>query len=286
MTDTDTDLQSVISALLRQAVIADPRQRPPSWSADEIAFLHKNAGILDDQQIGEALGRTANAVKIFRVRAKLKAVSRAGTVWITANQAARVLGVDSHKMTYWCRVGLVPARFRVHAESQREYILINRELLKRWCVNLRNWVYIDWRRIKDERIRRLCELRAERWGDEWWDTTQVASHHGVDVTDVKRLISRGEINSYRPEYSLGGRNLRDTWRNHFVLKSEATRADLVFHKRQGAPGKSRKFSPGFDAFLFRARAAGYEWAAIAKMSKVAMKSCMYRYSKLLKARAQ
>lgn len=280
MTDTDTDIQSVIGALLRQAVIAAPSPKAPSWSADEIAFLHKNAGILDDREIGAALGRTPNAIKIFRVRAKLKACSQAGKVWITANKASRLLAIDSHKITHWCRAGLIPAKFRVHAPSGREYMLIKYELLKRWCVNPRNWVYFDWADIRDQHIRRLCELRSERWGDEWWDTNKVAEYHDADVSDVKRLIVRGEIQSYRPEHSLGGRHFGDAWRAHFILKSEATRPDLIFRKRRGNPGISRKFSAGFDAFLLRAREAGYEWAAIAKMSNIPAKSCMYRYSKL------
>lgn len=163
---SDVDFDSVIETIVEKTILLVPREKPLEWSQDEIKFLEKNYGILDDNEIGEALGRTANAIKVFRVRRKLKACSQAGKAWLTANRAARLLGIDAHKLVYWCRQGLIPAKFRMHIESGREYILIGSEALKRWVVNPANWVYFDWRKLKDAHLRRLCELRAERWGDE------------------------------------------------------------------------------------------------------------------------
>jgi len=279
------DIDSVLNTVMRQAALEAPRLKMPEWSRDEIEFLHRNAGLLDDEQIGQALGRTANGVKVFRVRQGLKTLTRAGEAWLTANKVAAMFQATVHKITYWCRVGLMPSRVKVHEPSGREYFLISREALKRWCANPRHWVYFDWHKLTDPRLRRLCELRAKRWGDEWWDTRRVAEYHGVDVQDVKRLIARGEIRSYRPEYSLGGRDFGNTWRNHFVLKSEATRADLVFIKGRGKWAFSKNFSPGFDAFLLRARdELGLEFQVIARMMKAKKKSVMYRYWRLKKER--
>jgi hypothetical protein len=275
------DLSSIIDAVMRQATLATPRRKMPTWSQEEIDYLHQNAGSLDDEQIAATLGRTPNAVKIFRVRQGLKTITRAGGAWLTANKVAAMFQVTVHKITYWCRVGLMPARVKVHEPSGREYFLVEREALKRWCVNPRHWVYFDWRTLTDPRIRRLCELRAERWGDEWWDTTRVAKYHGVDVQDVKRLVARGEIKSYRPEYSIGGRDFGNTWRYRFILKSEATRADLVFVRGRGRWGRSKNFSPAFDAFLLRARnEIGLEFQVIARMMKAKQKSIEYRYHRL------
>lgn len=281
------DFASVLDTVMRQATLAAPRRKMPEWSQEEIEYLRKNAGLLDDEQIGQALGRTPNGVKVFRVRQGLKTLTRAGEAWLTANKVAAMFQATVHKITYWCRAGLMPSRVKVHEPSGREYFLVSREALKRWCANPRHWVYFDWRNLTDERIRRLCELRAERWGDEWWTTNQVAEHHGVGVSDVMRLIKRGEIRSYRPEYSLGGRNFGNTWRNHFVLKSEATRADLVFVRGRGKWGISKRFSPGFDAFLVHAREnLGLEYQVIARMMKVKTKTVMYRYTKLKSERPQ
>jgi hypothetical protein len=281
------DMALVVSAVVSQSIKANPRQRPANWSEDEIKFLRENAGILDDEEIGKVLGRSANGIKVFRVRQGLLSISRQSSAWITGNKVAKLLGIDAHKVVYWCRSGLLPARLRLHEESGREYFIIKREALKRWCVNVQNWVYFDWRNIQDEHIHRLCELRSQRWGDEWWNTTRVADYHGVDVGDVKRLIARGEIASYRPEHSLGGRNFCNTWRNHFVLRSEATRADLVFYKKRGKPGISKKFSAGFDAFVLKARNELHlEWDVISRMMKTNKKSCQYRYWRLSKDAAK
>jgi hypothetical protein len=277
-------LASVMANLARQAVISNPRQSELSWTKEEIDYLGKNAGVLEDEEIGRVLGRSANGVKVKRVRMGLHGVARSGKAWLTGNKVARVLGIDAHKIVYWARVGLLPSIKKVHEESGREYILVSRVALKRWCANPRHWVYFDWRGITDGSLRRLCELRAQRWGDEWWTTNQVAEHHGVCNKDVIRLIDRGEIQAYRPDFSLSGRDLGDAWRYKFVLKSEATRPDLVFIKGSGRPGMSKKFSAGFDAFLIKARdELGLEFQAIARMMKAKDKAVWYRYARLKKS---
>lgn len=268
---------------MRQTEKSAPRIKEPNWTADEVAYLKKHAGILEDWEIGKTLGRTTNGVKVRRVRLGLRGVQRSGKSWLSARKVAGILDTDSHKVSYWCKEGLLPARLRRVDKEGRPYYVVNIEALRRWLANPRNWVYFDWRNLTDERIRRLCELRAERWGDEWWTTSQVAEHHGVTVSDVMRLIKRREIQSCRPEYSLGGRNFRNTWRNHFVLRSEATRADLVFVRGTGRRGLSKKFTPGFDTFLLKARdELGLEFQVIARMMKVKTKSAFYRYWKLKK----
>lgn len=95
---------------------------------------------------------------------------------------------------------------------------------------------------------------------------------------------RGKIQAYRPDFSLSGRDLGDAWRYEFVLKSEATRPDLVFIKGSGRPGMSKKFSAGFDAFLLRARdELGLEFPVIARTMKAKDKAVRYRYARLKKS---
>jgi len=47
--------------------------------------------------------------------------------------------------------------------------------------------------LRHVRAAGLPEPERERWGDEWWTTNQVAAHYGVHISDVLRLIKRGEI---------------------------------------------------------------------------------------------
>lgn len=244
------ELDLFLEATARRVVASSPRQKAPEWNEAEIAYLHQNAGKLDDAALGAALGRNANAVKIFRVRQGLRAVSRAREAWLTANIAARdCLGLDQHKVIYWCRAGLIPATKKTHEASGREYFLIARQALTAWVVNPDNWVYFDWHNLPDPHLRRLCELRAARWGDEWWDTRQVALALGGDVGDVKRYIKLGLLRARQPEFPLGGRDFGNGWRNWFVLKSEALRCPRF--KRRGED--LARFTPRADAWILRAR---------------------------------
>lgn len=275
------DLDAILEAVTRQVALANPAQKAPAWSDEEIRFLHENVGRLNDEEIAKTLGRTPNAVKVYRVRQGLSTLSRARMDWFTANQVASVIGSDIHKLSHWCRVGLIPSLRKVHEPSGREYFLISREHLKRWCVNPLNWVYFDWRQVTDEPIRRLCELRAQRWGDSWWTTNQVAEYHGVTNKDVTRYIKAGKLKAHRPEHCLGGRDFKDTWRYYFVLESEATRPDLFFVRKADIYKIAPSFTPRADAFLLKARnEMGKRWADIARMMKRDDQSIRNRYRRL------
>jgi hypothetical protein len=96
----------------------------------------------------------------------------------------------------------------------------------------------------------MLQLRAARWGDEWWSTPRVAKYHHVETGDVKRLIADGRLPSFRLPVSLGGRHPERGWSNHFVLKSEALK--VKFQKGRGNHLPC-KFTPAADAWLLKAR---------------------------------
>lgn len=259
------EIDRVLDGLANRVMLERPRVKPLDWTPDELAFLRKHHADMLDFEIAEALGRTENAVKIYRTRQCLPAASRAKTDWVTSNEAAAMLGVWIHAMTWWCDHGLI--RFTLGGPN-RQIRLIRQRDLTAWVVNPLNWVYFDWHKITDPHLHRLCELRAARWGDEWWTTRQVADYHGVDVKDVTRLITlTGRIKAYCPPVSRGGRHAERRWAYWFVLRSEATRPDLVFYRTKGVPGQLRKsiFTPRADAWIMRAREVyGWSWNRIAR----------------------
>lgn len=266
MLDSDAFFEDVLSQIAKKAVASRPRMKTLDWTQAEIDFLHRHHGDMLDHEIAETLGRSEMAVKVYRVRQGLPVASQARQEYVTANHAAKMLGVEIHAMSWWCEHGLIHYTL---AGPNRQIRLIRVRDLTRFAVNPMNWPYIDWRRINDTRLRRLCELRAARWGDEWWTTRQVAEYHGVDVKDVTRLITMTKrIKAYCPPISRGGRHKERKWAPWFVLKSEATRPDLVFYRRKGVPGepRGRNFTPAADAWILRARDVfGFSWARIARL---------------------
>lgn len=269
------DLDALINTVANRALAAMPRKKPLNWSADEIKFLHENHGKMDDEQIGQALGRSSVGVKVFRVRQGLPVVSKAEEDWLIANRVAEILNLDQHKIVFWCRGGLLKAWKKTHEPSGREYFLVSRAVLTAWVVNPLHWVYFDWQQIRDSRLRRLCELRSARWDDEWWTTNQVAELHGVENKDVVRLIRHGKIPGYCPAYSLGGRDLGNKWRYWFVKKSDALAARFPRY------GDARKYTPAAEAWILRARDdLGLSWSAIGRSMKRGPEGIRRRYQRL------
>lgn len=214
--------------LVRRAVAEDAANGRRTWTPAEDAFIREHLGWLTDAEMGEALGRTETAVHLRWNRdLQLPGPSKSPEV-ITALKAAELLGIDGHKVAHWVDAGLIRGRLMAGGRKIR---LIQREDLRRWALNPMNWVYFDIRNVLDEELHHLLAMRAKRWNNEWWPTERVAQYHGVDTSDVKRYIRAQRILAFQPQVSLGGRHPLRGWARWFVLKSEATRADLHFVKR-------------------------------------------------------
>lgn len=238
------------------------------WTQAEEDFLRANVGYLTDAEMGQAIGRTAAAVKIRRVRVLgLPGMSRAPHL-ITARRAADLLGIDMHKTAAWVDMGLLPGWIMAVAGTKYHNIhLIERTALRRWVLNPMNWVYFKPENVRDLELRRMLRKRAARWGDEWWTTRQVADYHRVDIKVVNQQIRRGTLPSFRLPVSLSGRHPERVWSNHFVRKSDALRA--VFLKGKGAAKKLPRFTPTADAWILKARdELGMSFVAIGRTMKV------------------
>ena len=226
---------------------------------------------MTDAEMGKALGRSETAVHLRWTRMGLPGPSKNPNV-ITAQKAAILLGIDSHKICHWVDMGIIRGRLMA---GHRKIRLIRREDFRRWVLNPENWIYFDPNKISDKSLRRLALLRKKRWGDEWWTTRQVAEYHGVETSDVKRYIQLGRIRARQTTVSLGGRHVDMSWASWFVLKSEAIRPDLVFIKKgKGNPGISKRFSARADSWILKARdELGMTFRAIERTMKIERKKC-------------
>jgi hypothetical protein len=257
------NLDTLLDHVAEQVALLNPRRRPASWSDAEDEFIRKNLGWMTDAEMGQALGRSAIAVHLRWDRdLELPGPSKAPNV-ITAHLAAKLLGIDGHKTAYWVDCGLIPGRVMAGGRNIR---LIDRTTFRRWVLNPMHWVYFNPKKVRDPELRHMLELRAARWGDEWWSTVRVARYHGVETGDVKRLIADERLPSFRLPVSLGGRDLNRKWSNHFVLKSEALK--VTFRKGRGNHLPC-KFTPAADAWLLKARdELGFTFVHIGRTMKI------------------
>ncbi len=231
--------------------------RPPIWTPEEDEFLRKNLGRMSEEKIAKELGRTVLSVQIrWKRELHLTAPSK-NHDFITAEKASRLLGLDSHKISHWCDMGLIPYR---NMAARRKIRMIYRTTFLRWVVNTDNWIYFDWKKIPDPKLRRLCKLRARRWGDEWWDTVKAAEYHSVTSKDVQRLLYRGELPGVQVAVSRGGRHKDPAWKNWYVKRSDAVKA--VFVKGKGNNRTEFKPTPRAIRWMKRAWKLGMNFSQI------------------------
>jgi len=267
-------IDDVVDRIFELQLSAHLRIKPVPWSEEQDSMLAQLAGKLSDADIARLFGRSTNAIKVYRLRAGFESVSRAHTEWVTINHAAEdMLGIDSHKLSHWCDEGLIPT---VRHGGMQMIRLIKTAHLTAWVVNPDNWVYFRWREIIDPHLRRLCELRQMRWGDEWLNTTQVAEMHGVANKDIVRQILLGKLPAVQPPVSLGGRHPQRRWKVWFIKRSDAEQIRVPRHGMDLS-----KFTPRADAWVLRAREElGLSWSAIARTMGVCHETVRSRYDRL------
>ena len=257
----------------RLAIDRAERSYNPAWTQEEDEFLRANLGRLSEGQMAQRLGRSVTGVHLrWKRDLRLPAPSK-DPRYITGCQIAKALGIDSHIVARWLIAGLLPAEI-IASDYGRVIRRVHRVAFLRWVVNPANWVWLKLERIRDPHLRRLVELKLERWGDEWWTTSQVAAFHGVEVGDVKRYIAKGKIKAYQAP-NRSGRHADPAWVNHFVLHSEATRPDLRFYKGRGT-GREYSWSREADRFIVLARAVGVSVQEIGRLMAWDHKRVAYR----------
>ncbi len=233
------------------------RARSPRWAREEDDFLRSFLGVLSEQEIAEALGRTQPGVRIrWKRELSLTAPSKHPDL-MTCNQIANGLGVDGKSVSLLIDRGIL-AGYRL--PCARVMRVVKRVTLLRFLTNPMNWVYFDPKRVGrlSQKVirgiqkysaaaefwayaRRLIKKRRTMWKDEWWRIGQVARHHGVQTHAVNKAIHQGKLQAV-------------DWGNWWVLKSHATDPELVFMREYGRG--SITASTGAQAFLVLAEAVG------------------------------
>lgn len=210
------------------------------WMVEEDEFLIKHYMYMSDEQLAQALGRTADGVHIRWERALRLPARSKHPEWPNMHELARLLGVPCSKVfRKLIKRGILPGR---KLPLDADVWVIHRRDLLRFVCNPRNWVYFKLERVQDPQIRRLIELRRAMWGDAWWSPGEVAAYHGVSLAVVNKYINLGKLPAVR-------------WYNWHILRSDAVR----FPFQSGKGTHYRLWTERGDAFLLLGRAIGFSW---------------------------
>ena len=272
----NAEWMSAQGALPTRPVHGSKTTRSATWTAAEDAYLWANRPYLTIKDIAERLGRSEDAIKVRTTRIGVT-TPRHAPGYISGNQIARLLGVDSHKPPCWIDLGILEGEaFPYPGPQLKRRVKIS--VFKRWLIRPTSWVYFDVKRIKNSSIRRLVELAQERWGDEWLSTRQAAYLRGYETEDILRQIKLGNLTGYQ---AVGfDRRRVFGWARWYCLRSEVERIEIP--KGKGKPGISRIFTKRADEFILRAKAAGLRNEEIARMMKRTKKQVEYRYQRLMR----
>jgi hypothetical protein len=244
--DGPDPVEQIVQWALAEAEIA-PRRRPLPWSEREDEFLRQHLGVLSEEEIGAALGRTRVAVRLrWKRDLGLPAPSKTPG-YVTANQAARMLAVDVRTVCRWIERRWLQAR-QLPFQGRKVWRIRIRDL-KRFAVKPEHWMLFRPERVRDPTLAHLVTRAVERWDDEWLAPGQVAEMHSVDHRDVNRYIRAGKLPGVK-------------WGNWWIRRSDAEK--VSFRKGRGT-GHELDWSEEGDAFLVLARAVGLSLAAIGRL---------------------
>ena len=199
------------------------------WTDEEDDILRSLHGHLHDQQIGEILGRSQIAVTLRWKRDLHLSPPSRDPYYISTRKLAVALGLDNHITPSWVDRGILPGEY-IPRSGNGLWRRVRLDILISWITDPMNWIWFNVNKVKDPDLKKLIKQVQKEWGDEWWSTNQVAAYHEVNNKDVLRYIISGRIKAIQA-HNRSGRN-KDTWANWFVLRSEATRSDLIFKKRR------------------------------------------------------
>lgn len=241
-----------------------PRRNGATWTPEEDQFVKDHLGVLSLEKIGEALGRSENAVKIRYTRKGWPAPSKQPEE-LTAREIGWRLGKCGKSIKTLIQREILPGR---RIPGDRNIHVMKEVAFYRWAVNPAHWIYFDPDRVRDEKLQRLLARQRERWGYEWLTTGQVARMHDLPggSNDVTRHIYAGKLTAVKYQF----------WR---IKRSVAE----AHHFRRGrGRGHERDWSEEGDAFLLLARAVGCPPRAIARLMKAPRRQPAYRLRSLHK----
>jgi len=242
--------------------------RNPAWSKTEDDFLKENLGVLTMSEMAAALGRSTNAIKVHWTRLGFTAPIRARG-WVTAHRVCKLMGLDSHTVPAWVRLGIMEGKPAV--TERRDITLINLEYLKYWVTRPEHWPYFKVEKMKPGYLRRLVEKAQARWGDQWLSSAEVARLKGLkNARTVMADVYKKRLPAIQCPH-IGGRN-NANWAYWFVRLSDAER----YRHPLRTDGRIPWITDRADEFMLRMDAEGRNSVEIGRLMKRDSKQVGFR----------
>lgn len=163
-----------------------------TWSREELGYLAEYYGVLPAAEVAKHLKRSVNALKIASYR-KLGLNQRSNIY--SASEVARLLGVDSHKVTRWAESGLVKATKGNLGCGYNRVWCFNEESIDA-LLKSQPWIIPDFHRMEISQFRSIVE--AQWYKDPWFTCRKAAPRLGVTHPEaVKRYIRNGWLTAHR-----------------------------------------------------------------------------------------
>jgi hypothetical protein len=244
------DLPEVQAAFDVQTKNPDPgRPNLGRWTPEEETFVRSHLGCMSLEEIGEATGRTAAAIKVRFTRKGWPAPSKQPGD-LVAREVAWRLGKCGKSVKALIEAGILPGR---RIPGKGEIHVVKEVTFYRWAVNPDNWIYFKHERVRDRKLRRLLAMKRKRWDDEWLTTGQVARLRRLPggSNDVTRHIYTGKLPAVKYQFWRVRRSVAEGYR---------------FSRGRGS-SSGLDWSEEADAFLILCTAIGLPQKSIAALMK-------------------
>ncbi len=138
--------------------------RSPRWMQEEKKFLRENIGKLSDSEIGSALGRSDDAIKIKRTRWGFVSPSKR-TGYLTAHQVCLLLSLDSHNIKSGRLKGIQCPYLGGRDKARWAFWFVRKSEVLSWRVPKGSDVRIKWISDRADEFMLRMSLAGKNAGD-------------------------------------------------------------------------------------------------------------------------
>lgn len=197
----------------------EPPRARKTWTEDELTYLANKYGLVSLKTLAKNLQRTKGAV--YLATKKVLHHQRIYDNFYTANELARLFGVDAKTIVFWVDRGWLKGRRAPYYQGQNRFWIFTERCVIRLLKD-RPWL-IDMERIEEHYFRSLVKAEWER--DPWYSCDEAAQLLSIKTPDaVQRYIHFGWLPAAKRP---GG-----PWQGKWIIRRSAIDAFLENDPRQ------------------------------------------------------
>jgi hypothetical protein len=164
----------------------EPARARKNWTEDELAYLASKYGLVSLKKLAKNLQRTKGAV--YLATKKLLNHQHIYDNFYTANELARLFGIDAKTVVFWVNQEWLRGRRAKYYQGLNRFWVFTEKSVIRLLKN-RPWLF-DIARMEEHYFRSIIQAEWER--DPWHDCKETAKLLGIKTDDaVQRYIRFG-----------------------------------------------------------------------------------------------